>query len=68
MYDLQALTAEAQQRYEDALAKIEAASYGLTSEEETALNKMIGNFNTAIYWCWMHDDRIFFHHLITSVI
>lgn len=43
MYDLQALTAEAQQRYEDALAKIEAASYGLTSEEEKALNQMISN-------------------------
>lgn len=43
MYDLQALTAEAQQRYEDALAKIEAASYGLTSDEEKALNEMIGN-------------------------
>ena len=43
MYDLQALTAEAQQRYEDALAKIEAASYGLTSEEENALNQMISN-------------------------
>lgn len=43
MYDLQALTAEAQQRYEDALAKIEAASYGLTSDEEKALTKMISN-------------------------
>ncbi len=43
MYDLQALTAKAQQRYEDALAKIEAASYGLTSAEEKALNEMIGN-------------------------
>ena len=43
MYDLQALTAEAQQKYEDALAKIEAASYGLTSEEEKALNQMISN-------------------------
>ena len=43
MYDLQALTAEAQQRYEDALAKIEAASYGLTSEEKKALNQMISN-------------------------
>lgn len=43
MYDLQALTAQAQQRYEDALAKIEAASYGLTSAEEKALNEMIGN-------------------------
>ena len=43
MYDLQALTAEAQQRYEDALAKIEAASYGLTSEEEKALTQMISN-------------------------
>lgn len=43
MYDLQALTAEAQQRYEDALAKIEAASYGLTSDEEKALSEMIGN-------------------------
>lgn len=43
MYDLQKLTAEAQQRYEDALAKIEAASYGLTSAEEKALNEMIGN-------------------------
>lgn len=43
MYDLQALTAQAQQRYEDALAKIEAASYGLTSDEQEALNKMILN-------------------------
>ena len=43
MYDLQALTAQAQQRYEDALAKIEAASYGLTSAEEKALNQMISN-------------------------
>lgn len=43
MYDLQALTAQAQQRYEDALAKIEAASYGLTSAEEKALNQMIAN-------------------------
>ena len=43
MYDLQALTAEAQQRYEEALAKIEAASYGLTSDEQEALNKMILN-------------------------
>lgn len=43
MYDLQALTAQAQQRYEDALAKIEAASYGLTSDEEKALSEMIGN-------------------------
>lgn len=43
MYDLQALTAQAQQRYEDALAKIEAASYGLTSDEQGALNQMILN-------------------------
>lgn len=43
MYDLQALTAQAQQRYEDALAKIEAASYGLTSDEQEALNQMILN-------------------------
>lgn len=43
MYDLQALTAQAQQRYEDALAKIEAASYGLTSDEQKALNQMILN-------------------------
>ena len=47
MYDLQALTAEAQQRYEDALAKIEAASYGLTEEEKGALAIMIQNMKNA---------------------
>lgn len=47
MYDLQALTAQAQQRYEEALAKIEAASYGLTEEEKGALAIMIQNMKNA---------------------
>lgn len=41
MYDLQKLTAEAQQRYERALADIEAASYGLTNAQKNKLNDMV---------------------------
>ncbi len=41
MYNLQKQTAEAQQKYEEALAKIEAASYGLTEDQKTSLNNMV---------------------------
>ena len=56
MYDLQKLTAEAQQRYEQALAEIEAASYGLTDAQKNKLNDMVlkmqyfrNELNTAEY-------------------
>lgn len=47
MFDLQQKTAEAQETYENALAKIEAASYGLTEEEKGALAIMIQNMKNA---------------------
>lgn len=47
MFDLQQKTAEAQETYENALAKIEAASYGLTEDEKGALAIMIQNMKNA---------------------
>ena len=47
MFDLQKKTAEAQETYENALAKIEAASYGLTEDEKGALAIMIQNMKNA---------------------
>lgn len=47
MFDLQQKTAEAQETYENALAKIEAASYGLTEEEKGSLAIMIQNMKNA---------------------
>lgn len=47
MFDLQQKTAEAQELYENALAKIEAASYGLTEEEKGSLAIMIQNMKNA---------------------
>ena len=47
MFDLQKKTAEAQETYENALAKIEAASYGLTEDEKGSLAIMIQNMKNA---------------------
>lgn len=53
MYDLQKLTAEAQQRYEQALAEIEAASYGLTDAQKNKLNDMV--LKMQYYRKWLND-------------
>lgn len=53
MYDLQKLTAEAQQRYERALAEIEAASYGLTDAQKNKLNDMV--LKMQYYRKWLND-------------
>ena len=53
MYDLQKLTAEAQQRYEQALAEIEAASYGLTDAQKNKLNDMV--LKMQYYRKWLNE-------------